>query len=211
MMGSTRGGLWGWRGAGGGSSWRGAALGAQSLPWQCPPLCFLMSFILISEMRDKVCNVSSLGIPQSAAAISRFHSSLCEHEMELQYCFTNPFMINNVSAGSCSRCVGRGLLAAPARGREQCWRWGGWAGGGGAAMGWGAARAHTLPSLVHWDGCWEFPCSHGCMWPSQPAALQVGEVEPGPDGVQQQPVLQGEPLPIQVDKGQITATASRQQ
>uniref|UniRef100_A0A803YLN4 FERM domain containing 5 n=1 Tax=Meleagris gallopavo TaxID=9103 RepID=A0A803YLN4_MELGA len=53
--------------------------------------------------------------------------------------------------------------------------------------------SHTLLSLVHW----EFPCSHECIWHSQPTALQVGEVEPGPDSVQQQPVLQGEPFPIQ--------------
>uniref|UniRef100_A0A8C9EX55 FERM domain containing 5 n=1 Tax=Pavo cristatus TaxID=9049 RepID=A0A8C9EX55_PAVCR len=35
------------------------------------------------------------------------------------------------------------------------------------------------------------------VWHREPGLLQVGEVEPGPDGVQQQPVLQGEPLPIQ--------------
>lgn len=106
MMGSTQEGLWAGGAAGSASTWCEAVLGAHSLPWQCLPWCFLMSFILISEMRDKVCNVFSLGIPQSAAAISRFHSSLYEHKMELQYYFTNLFMINNVSTGSCSPCAG---------------------------------------------------------------------------------------------------------
>lgn len=50
MMGSTREGFWAGGAAGSASTWCEAVLGAQSLPWQCPPLCFLMSFILISEM-----------------------------------------------------------------------------------------------------------------------------------------------------------------
>lgn len=59
-----------------------------------PALCFVMSFILISKLRDRACDAFPPGILQSAAAISRFRSSLHEHEMKLQYCFTNLSVIN---------------------------------------------------------------------------------------------------------------------